>query len=52
MKQVMGDGGVRDSNGLLKLKIVDWLLFGLLYTCICVYEFYLGYIIGTQYMIC
>jgi len=26
-------------------------MFVPLYTCIFVYEFYLGYIIGTQYMI-
>jgi len=32
-------------------KIWIGLLFVPLYTCIFVYEFYLGYIIGTQYMI-
>ncbi len=26
---------------------MDWLLFVPLYTCIFIYEFYLGYIIGT-----
>jgi len=26
---MMGDGGVCDSNGLLKLKIVDWYCLGL-----------------------
>jgi len=38
------------SNGLLKLKKWIIFLFMLLYTCIFVYEFFWGYIIGTQYM--
>jgi hypothetical protein len=33
-------------------KIWIGLLFVPLYTCILMFEFYLGYIIGTQYMIC
>jgi len=33
-------------------KIWSDLLFVPLYTCIFVYEFYLGHIIGIQYMIC
>jgi hypothetical protein len=52
MMQTMGDGGVSDNNGLLKLTNMDWLLFMPLYTCVFVYEFYLVYIIRTQYMIC
>jgi hypothetical protein len=36
----------------LSWKIWTSLLFVPLYTCIFVYEFYLGYIIGIQYMIC
>jgi hypothetical protein len=33
-------------------KIWTGLLFVPLYTCIFLYEFYLEYIIGTQYMMC
>ncbi len=40
------------NNGLLKLKKWNGLLFMPLYTCIFVYKFYLGYIIGFQYMKC
>jgi hypothetical protein len=41
------------SNGFLKLKNMDWFVVcAYIYTCIFVYEFYLKYIIGTQYMIC
>jgi hypothetical protein len=41
------------NNGLLKLKNMDWFVVcASIYTCIFLYEFYLGYIIETQYMIC
>jgi len=40
------------SNRFMKLEKWTSLLFVPLYTCIFVYEFYLGYIIGIQYMIC
>jgi len=40
------------SNGLLKLKNMDWFIVCAFIYIIFVYEFYLGYIIGTKYMIC
>ncbi len=40
------------SNGLLKLKNMDWFIVcASIYICIFLYEFYLGYI-WNQYMIC
>jgi hypothetical protein len=38
------------SNGLLKLKNMDWFVVCAFIYMHFVYEFYLGYIMGTQYI--